>query len=65
MPYEALIIALLPDALVRAPDTYWALILLECALSPFGAHRMRGFFRSILRTFSRRRGLKAPPHGVS
>jgi raffinose/stachyose/melibiose transport system permease protein len=53
VPYEALIIPLYYNLRsLGLTDTYWALILPQSALSlAFGVYWMRGFFRSIPRSF--------------
>jgi raffinose/stachyose/melibiose transport system permease protein len=53
IPYEALIIPLYYHLRSAAlTDTYWALILPQSALSlAFGVYWMRGFFRSVPRSF--------------
>ena len=53
MPYEALIIPLYYQLRsLGLTDTYWALILPQSALSlAFGVYWMRGFFRSVPRSY--------------
>ena len=53
VPYEALVIPLYYNLRsLGLTDTYWALILPQSALSlAFGVYWMRGFFRSIPRSF--------------